>query len=95
MSDKTLLVIEPRVKLTKAMTRAIEEGGFVVVRGTPSDFHVVGNHPPISDPLVLKVALETIQNHTGTYLHSNQIRWQFAKNLAEALGYGDVVEMRS
>jgi hypothetical protein len=91
MSDKTLLVIEPRIKMSKAQTRALEESGFVVVRGTPSDFHVVGNHPPMSDPLVLQVALQTIQNVSGQYINAYEVRRQFALNLASALGYADAV----
>ncbi len=48
----------------------------------------------LDDPTVLQVALETIQNLEGTYVHSNQARWNFARNLATALGYGDVVRMK-
>jgi len=45
MSDKTLLVVEPGVKLNGDAYRKLEEAGFVIVRGDPSQFHVMNNAP--------------------------------------------------
>lgn len=91
---KTLLVIEPSVRLAPKVLRALEESGFLVVRGVPSDFHVIGNHPAPSDPLVLSVALKTIENCTAEGTSGNNVRWQFARNLAIALGYADTVKLK-
>lgn len=97
MTDtKTLLVIQPSVQISKSALREIEAAGFVVVRGDPAQFTVVGNTPPMSEreALVLRVALETIQNLSGVGIQSNDVRWKFGVNLAAALGYGDVVKMK-
>ena len=93
MSDapKTLLVIPTHVKITAKALRELDASGFVVVRGEPGDFHVIGNHPPLTDAMVFGVAMKTIAEHSST--NANQVRWSFARNLTIALGYGDTVKM--
>ena len=96
-TTKTLLVIEPNVRLAPKVLRALEESGFLVVRGVPSDFHVIGHHPVPSDPLVLQAALDAIRtfqtsdNWVGNA--GNAMRNRFARTLAAKLGYGDVVKI--
>lgn len=95
MSDsRTLLVIEPTVKLSARVSKVLEESGFIVVRGDPNAFHIIGNHPPLSDPLVLSAALSAIGDYTGGVDNGNGIRSLFARRLATRLGYADAVKYK-
>jgi hypothetical protein len=98
MSDerKTLIVIEPSVKLNRAAIRQIEAAGYIVVIGHPGAFHVIGDRPPVSDPLVLEAALEAIQHHASTSdtANGNGVRNRFARTLAAKLGYGAAVTLK-
>lgn len=95
MSEKTLLVIQPSVQVNAKALRALENSGFVVVRGNPADFHIIGKHPPIGSALVLDAALKAIGEFapadTGV---GNAMRSRFARELVTALGYGDAVKLK-
>jgi hypothetical protein len=93
--DTLLLVIDPTVRIDKKQIARIEAAGFVVVRGNPSDFHIISDNLQPSDGLVLRAALDAIGDfRTNDGYEGNGVRSMFGRNLARALGYGDTVKLK-
>lgn len=60
-NDRKLLVIEPGVKLNGDAYKKLDEAGYVVVRGDPSQFHVIDDALHAGDGLLLACALKALR----------------------------------
>jgi hypothetical protein len=81
---KTLLVVEPGVKLNGDAYKKLDEAGYIVVRGDPSQFHLMESIPSGHADAITDAALATMR--VGFNLaNGSDVRNRFAIELLNRL----------